>query len=122
MFERDGQNLICRVPITFSQAALGADIEVPTLDGTIQQPLPRGTKTHEVIRIPGKGMPSVRGGRRGDLLVQVMVETPQRLTKRQEELLRELAELDHKNVSLERKSFLDKVRELFAGETPEKPT
>ena len=121
MFERDGQNLICRVPITFSQAALGADIEVPTLDGTIQQPLPRGTKTHEVIRIPGKGMPSVRGGRRGDLLVQVIVVTPQKLTKRQEELLRELAELDHKNVSPERRSFLDKVRELFAGETPEKP-
>jgi molecular chaperone DnaJ len=121
IFERDGQHLICRVPITFSQAALGADIEVPTMEGAIQHPLPRGTKTHEVIRIPDKGMPSVRGGRRGDLLVQVIVETPKKLTKRQEELLRELAELDHKHVSPERKSFLDKVRDLFAGETPEQP-
>jgi molecular chaperone DnaJ len=80
--------------------------------------LPRGTQTGEVVRIPDKGMPSVRGGRRGDLLVQVIVETPQKLTKRQEELLRELAEIDHKNVSPQRKSFLDKVRDLFAGETP----
>ena len=122
MFQRDGQHLICRVPITFSQAALGAEIEVPTLDGTIQYPLPRGTQTNEVLRIHNKGMPSVRGGRRGDLLVQVVVETPQKLTKRQEELLRELAELDHKNVSPERKSFLEKVRELFAGPTAEKPS
>jgi molecular chaperone DnaJ len=122
MFQRDGQHLICRVPITFSQAALGAEIEVPTLDGPIQYPLPRGTQTNEVLRIHNKGMPSVRGGRRGDLLVQVVVETPQKLTKRQEELLRELAELDHKHVSPERKSFLEKVRDLFAGPTTEKPS
>jgi molecular chaperone DnaJ len=121
IFERDGQNLICRVPITFSQAALGADIEVPALDGTMTFPLPRGSQTGEVIRIAGKGMPSVRGGRRGDLLVQVVVETPHKLTKRQEELLRELAEIDQKHVSPQRKSFLDKVRDLFAGEPPEKP-
>jgi molecular chaperone DnaJ len=116
IFERDGQHLICRVPITFSQAALGADIDVPTLDGTIRFPLPRGTQTNEVLRIPDKGMPSVRGGRRGDLLVQVLVETPHKLTKRQEELLRELAEIEQKHVSPQRKSFLDKLRDLFAGE------
>jgi molecular chaperone DnaJ len=123
VFERDGQHLICRVPITFSQAALGADIEVPTLDGTLTYPLPRGTQTGEVIRIPNKGMPSVRGGRRGDLLVQVTVETPHALTKRQEELLRELAEIDQKHVSPQRRSFLEKLRDLFAGEAPqEKPS
>src|SRR5436309_10380111 len=83
MFQRDGQHLICRVPIAFSQAALGGDIEVPTLAGTITYPLPRGTQTGEVIRIPEKGMPALRGGRYGDLLVQVVVETPQKLTKRQ---------------------------------------
>jgi molecular chaperone DnaJ len=119
IFERDGPHLICRVPITFSQAALGADIEVPTLDGAITYPLPRGTQTGEVLRIHGRGMPSLRGGRAGDLLVQVMVETPQKLTKRQEELLRELAEIDQKHVSPQRKSFLDKLRDLFAGEPEE---
>jgi molecular chaperone DnaJ len=122
IFERDGPNLICRVPITFSQAALGSDIEVPTLDGTIKFPLPRGTQTNEAIRIPGRGMPAARG-RPGDLLVQVIVETPQKLTKRQEELLRELAEIDQKHVSPQRRSFLDKLRDLFAGEAPqEKPS
>src|SRR5262249_26634965 len=111
-----GEHLICRVPITFSQAALGADIDVPTLDGTIKFPLPRGTQTNEVLRIPDKGMPSERGGRRGDLLGQVFLGTPQKLTKRPEELLRELAEIEQKHVSPQRKSFLDKLRDLFAGE------
>jgi molecular chaperone DnaJ len=119
IFERDGLHLVCRVPITFSQAALGADIEVPTLEGTITHPLPRGTQNGEVLRIPGLGMPSLRGGRRGELLVQVFVETPQKLTRRQEELFRELAEIDQKHVSPQRKSFLEKVRKLFGGDTPE---
>jgi molecular chaperone DnaJ len=119
IFERDGPHLICRVPITFSQAALGGDIEVPTLDGPITYPLPRGTQTGEVLRIHGRGMPSLRGGRAGDLLVQVTVETPQGLTKRQEELFRELAEIDQKHVSPQRKSFLEKLRDLFAGDSAE---
>jgi molecular chaperone DnaJ len=117
IFERDGQHLICRVPITISQAALGGDIQVPMLDGALTHSLARGVQSGEVVRIHGRGMPSLRGGRAGDLLVQVFVETPQKLTKRQEELLRELAEIDQKHVSAERKSFLDKVKNLFAGET-----
>jgi molecular chaperone DnaJ len=116
IFERDGQHLICRVPITISQAALGGDIEVPTLDGQITHTLARGTQSGEVVRIHGRGMPSLRGGRNGDLLVQVFVETPQKLTKRQEELLRELAEIDQKHVSPQRRSFLDKLKDLFAPE------
>jgi molecular chaperone DnaJ len=119
VFERDGQHLICRVPITISQAALGGDIEVPTLDGQITETLTRGTQSGEVVRIHGRGMPSLRGGRNGDLLVQVFVETPQKLTKRQEELLRELAEIDQKHVSPQRRSFLDKLKNLF---TPEDAT
>lgn len=115
LFQRDGSNLICRLPITFSQAALGGDVEVPTLDGPITHQLKKGIQPGEVVRIDGKGMPSLRGGRNGDLLVQVMVETPRRLTKRQEELFRELAEIDHKHVSPERKGFLDKLKEFFAG-------
>jgi molecular chaperone DnaJ len=112
-FQRDGANLICQVPITFSQAALGGEIEVPTLDGTIHHPLKRGVHSGEVVRIAGRGMPNLRGGRPGDLLIQVVLETPRNLTKRQEELFRELAELDQKHVQPQRKSFLDKVKAFF---------
>lgn len=116
LFHRDGNHLVCQVPVTFSQAALGAEVEVPTLDGKVNTPLAKGTQSGEVLRIPGKGMPDVHGGRRGDLLVQVTVETPRVLSKRQEELFRELAELDHKHVSPERKSFLEKLKNFFSGE------
>jgi molecular chaperone DnaJ len=101
------------VPVTFSQAALGAEIEVPTLDGPQKHELKGGVQSGDVVRISGQGMPNVRGGRRGDLMVQIIVETPKKLTDRQQELYRELAELDHKNVSPERKSFFDKVKEFF---------
>jgi molecular chaperone DnaJ len=115
LFQRDGLHLICQVPITFSQAALGGDIEIPTLDGAVTHGLKRGTQGGEVLRLPGKGMPSLRGHRPGDLLVQVVVETPRQLTRRQEELFRELAELEKSHVSPQRKSFMDKVRDFFAG-------
>ncbi len=115
LFQRQEQHLICQVPITFSQAALGGEIEVPTLEGPLIRQLERGTQHGAVIRIPGKGMANLRGGRKGDLLVQIAVETPKHLNKRQEELLRELAELEKKNVSPQRKSFLDKLRDFFAG-------
>jgi molecular chaperone DnaJ len=120
-FHRDGVHLVCQVPVTFSQAALGADIEVPTLEEAITHPLKRGTQSGEVLRIAGKGMPGLRGGRRGDLLVQVVIETPRHLTKRHEELFRELAELEQKNVSPQRKGFLDKLCNFFAGAEEDKP-
>jgi molecular chaperone DnaJ len=115
LFHRDGANLICQVLITFSQAALGSEIEVPTLDGPLRHTLKRGAQSGDVLRIGGRGMPALRSGRRGDLLVQVVIETPRSLSKRQEELFRELAELEQKHVSPERRSFLDKLREFFAG-------
>ena len=115
LFRREGNHLICQVPITFSQAALGATIDVPTMDGPIAQTIQAGIQSHEVLQLRGKGMPDVRSGRRGDLVVQMLVETPRTLTQRQEELLRELAELDHKNVSANRKGFFDKIKELFTG-------
>jgi molecular chaperone DnaJ len=115
-FQRDGNHLICQVPVTCSQAALGGEIELPTLNGTITHSLKRGIQSGEVVRITGKGMPSLRGGRMGDLLMQVIVETPRNLTKRQEELFRELAEIDKKHVSPQRKSFLEKLKEFFAPE------
>lgn len=123
-FQRDGQNLLCQVPITFSQAALGAEIEIPTLNGTKQHTLKRGVQAGDVIQVAGEGMPSLRGGRKGDLLVQIIVETPKQLTKRQEELFRELAEIEQKHVSPQRKSFLEKLKEFFVpdGESEEKKT
>jgi len=121
LFQRDGPHLICQVPITFSQAALGGEIEVPTLEGAITHTLKRGIQSGEVVRIAGRGMTSLRSGRIGDLLVQVLVETPRSLTKRQEELFRELAEIDQKHVSPQRKNFLDKLRDFFKPEpAPEK--
>ena len=119
-FQRDGVNLICQVPITFSQAALGAEIEVPTLMGTLRHTLKKGVQAGDVVRIPNKGMPSLRGSRVGELLVQIIVETPKQLTKRQEELFRELAEIEQKHVSAQRKSFLEKLKEFFTP--PEEPT
>jgi molecular chaperone DnaJ len=114
-FQRDGTTLVCQVPITFSQAAIGGDIQVPTLDGAIEHRLRGGIQGGEVIRIPGRGIPNLRGGSVGDLLVQIMVETPRNLTKRQEELFRELSELEQSNVSPQRKSFLEKLRGFFAA-------
>jgi molecular chaperone DnaJ len=113
LFQRDGQHLIVRIPISYSQAALGTKIEVPTLEGPHELKVPSGTQTGEVFRLRGRGMPSPRGREVGDLLVQVNIEVPKDLSERQEELLRELAEQEHANVSPHRKSFFDKVRQYF---------
>ena len=121
MFKRDGEHLYCEVPVTFSQAALGGEIQVPTLDGPMPFALKPGVQSGEVVRIQGKGMPSLRGGRRGDLNVIVHLETPRTLTKRQEELFRELAEIDKKHVSAHRKSFLEKIRDLFVPPETDEP-
>jgi len=117
LFQRDGQNLICRVPITFTQAALGADVEVPSLTGSQTLSVARGTQSGAVFRLRGQGLPDPHGGRsRGELVVQVIIETPRKLTKRQEELLREFAGLEHVDVTPERKSFFEKVREFFVAD------
>jgi molecular chaperone DnaJ len=116
LFLRQGQDLHCEVPITVSQAALGGAVEVPTLEGKfLAQQLPRGTQSGDELRVRGKGMPHVRGGRPGDLVVHLRVLIPRNLTKRQEELLRELGELDGNHVPAERKSFLERVREFFSA-------
>jgi molecular chaperone DnaJ len=115
-FERNRNDLYCQVPIGFAQAALGADIEVPTLDGPDRLHVPKGTQSGEVLRLKGRGMPDIGGRVRGDELVEVVVETPRQLTPRQEELLRELAELEHEDVSPRRKSFFEKLRDYFTEE------
>ncbi|MEX0712533.1 MAG: DnaJ C-terminal domain-containing protein, partial [Pirellulales bacterium] len=113
LFEREGQHLICRLPLSYSQAALGAKIEVPTLDGREPLEIPAGTQPGEVFKLRGRGMPDPRARGRGDLLVQVNVDIPKNLTLRQEELLRELAEEERVNVSPHRKSFFEKLRDYF---------
>nr|WP_246196146.1 molecular chaperone DnaJ [Aquisphaera giovannonii] len=115
-FERRRNDLFCQVPISFAQAALGAEVEVPTLDGPDRIMVPRGTQSGEVLRIKGRGMPDINGRSRGDELVEVVVETPRHLTSRQEELLREFAEIEHHQVSPRRKSFLEKIRDYFTEE------
>lgn len=113
IFEREGDHLICEIPVAFSQLALGATLDVPTLEGIRQLKVPAGTDSGKVFRMRGQGMPSVHGMGRGDLHVRVRVETPKKLSARQRELLEELAELEHKDVAPEQKSFFDKVKDLF---------
>jgi len=112
-FERHGEMLVCEVPITFPQAALGAEVEVPTLDGRTTVKVPRGTQSGDVVRLRGKGLPSPRGRGRGDEIVQLVIETPKRLTPRQKELLREFAESEEKAVAPRRKSFFEKLKDYF---------
>lgn len=119
LFEREGRHLVCRIPITYSQAALGCTLEVPTLAGPGEITIPPGTQTGEVFRLEGQGMPDPRIVGLGDLLVQVNIEVPKNITPEEEKLLRELAELEHKNVAPVRKGFFDKVREYFTHETQE---
>ena len=116
LFERHGQDLVCHVPITYTQAALGAEIEVPTLDGKQNLDIPNGTHSGEVFRIRSGGMPDPRGGRAGDLLVEINIEVPKKLSDEQRELLMQLAELEKANVSQHRSSFFDKVKDWFTGE------
>jgi molecular chaperone DnaJ len=116
LFERDGQNLVCRVPITYSQAALGTTLEVPTLAGRGELEVPAGTQSGQVFRLGGQGMPDPRRRGLGDLLVQVLIEVPKKLSKEEDTLLRELAELEHKNVAPERKGFFEKLKEYFTAE------
>ena len=115
LFERDGKNLTCAVPITFAQAALGTELDIPILTGKHHITVGAGTQPGEIVRLRGQGMPDPHGGSRGDLHVQFHVEVPKKLSKKQEELLRQLAELDDKQVSAHRKSFFDSVKEFFGA-------
>ena len=115
LFERDGRHLTCRVPITFAQAALGTEIDIPILTGKYQVSVVAGTQPGDILRLKSQGMPDPHGGPRGDLHVQFQVEVPKKLSKKQEELLRQLAELDDKQVSAHRKSFVESVKEFFGA-------
>ena len=111
--ERHGCDLVCQVPVSISQAALGAEIQVPTLDGPQSLTVERATQSGDLFRLQGKGLPDVHAGGRGDILVQVVVEVPKGLSARQEELLRELAKTEEKGVLPHRESFLEKLAKHF---------
>lgn len=122
LFQREGQHLVVRVPITYPQAALGATLEVPTLDGPEEMTIPAGTQSGDLFKLRGRGLPHPRGRHVGDLVVVVELEVPRQLSDKQEKLLRELAELDQKHVSEHRKGFLDKLKDLFVSEEPSEKT
>ena len=118
VFQREGADLHCEMPISFATAALGGEIDIPTLDGSAKIKVPPETQTGQVFRLRGKGIKGVRSSYPGDLLCQVVVETPVRLTDRHKELLKELDDLNRKDPNRHNpraKTFMDKVREFFAG-------
>lgn len=117
LFQRQDQDLMCLVPVSYAQAALGAEIEVPTLDGKESLTIDPGTQPGTEFRLRGKGMADPNGRRGvGDLIVEIQLEVPRKVTGRHEELLRELAELDQANVMPHHKSFFEHVKNFFAGD------
>ena len=115
-FERQEDDIILAVPLSFSQAALGDDVEIPTLTGKVRLSIPRGTQSGKVFRLRGKGMSHLNGYGQGDQLVKVIVWTPTGLTDREKELFQELAGLDNGKVSENDRGFLKKIREELFGE------
>ena len=122
IFEREGANMACRVPIPMTTAALGGTIEVPVIDGTRAKiSIPEGTQSGTQFRLKGKGMTVVRSNQRGDMYVQVEVEVPKNLSKRQKELLREFeGESEGKKTSPESEGFLSKIKEFWEDLTDQK--
>jgi molecular chaperone DnaJ len=116
-FVRDGDHLVCRVPLSFTQAALGAQIEVPTLSGVAPLRIPAGTQYGDAFRLDGRGLPNLRNGRRGDEVVQVIIEVPRKLKREQEDLLRKFAASEDKNVAPESKGFFERVKEYLTGQS-----
>ena len=115
-FQRDGADLHCRVPISMASAALGGEFEVPVIDGSkAKVKIPAGTQTGRRFRLPGKGMPVLRAKQTGDMYVQVAVETPQNLTKRQKELLAEFEKLSSDTTQPESVGFFSRVKEFLDG-------
>ena len=114
IFQREDNNVICEFPVSFIQASLGCEIEIPTLDGKVAMKISEGTQSGKVYRLRGKGIPSLQGYGRGDQMVIVRVETPSNLNKKQKELLEEFAAISGENVHPMKKGFLDKVKHFLS--------
>jgi molecular chaperone DnaJ len=111
-FKREGMTLYCKVPVSFPHAALGAEIEVPTIDGVTNLKIPQGTPSGKAFHLKGKGMPRIGSHQRGDQVVIVNIEVPKHLTQRQKEILEEFAKINGDEIS---KGFKEKLKDLFAG-------
>ncbi len=113
IFERVGGHIACELPIKMSQAALGAEVEVPTLDGDAILTIPRGTQTGDILKIRGRGLPPLHGTKRGDQLVRIFVEVPKRLSDKQQGLLRAFAETEDTKVSPRKRGILSRFKNFF---------
>ena len=113
LFTRDGADVVCEMPITFVQAALGSEVEVPTLDGKVKYAIPEGTQTGTVFRLKNKGIPHLRGNGRGDQFVRTIIEVPKKLNEKQKKILRDFADLSGDEVHDMRRGFFDKMRQTF---------
>ncbi len=113
IFKRQGNDVICEIPITFVQAALGAELEVPTLDGKEKYTMPEGTQTGTIFRLKNKGIPYLRGSGRGDQYVKVEIDVPKKLNDKQKELLRQFADISGDDVYEQRKGFFDKMKDAL---------
>jgi molecular chaperone DnaJ len=113
---RDGNNVVAVVPISFTEAALGTSIEVPSLNGAKLLKIPPGTQYGNIFRIKGQGLPDIRSGRSGDQLVQVTIETPVKLNAKQQELLREFAKTEDKSVYPQSRGFFEKLKKYFGND------
>ncbi len=114
-FERDGDHLLMEMPISFTQATLGAEVEVPTIEGKETLSIKKGTQYGDIFRIHDAGLPNLRSGRKGDLIVVAKIETPKKLTSKQEELLREFAKTEDKHVNPESHGFWKKITDFIGG-------
>lgn len=112
-FQREGKNILCKIPITFLEAILGTEIEVPTINGKVRMKIPAGTQTGKIFRIRGKGVPDLRRGDRGDQLVEVFVEVPLAVNRRQRALLEELKTQIPEDSYPEKKKYLALIKRYF---------
>ena len=115
VFERRGDDLYCQVPVSYTRLALGGKAEVPALSGSVEATVPPGTPDGKVLRLRGQGLPSFEGRRRGDLLVRLFVDVPKKVSAREEELLRELEDLEKLHRPARGRNFFERVKDVFGG-------
>jgi len=115
IFSRHNNDLVCQIPVSFTEAALGGTIDVPTLKSTEKMDIPAGSQHGEVFKLKGKGLPDIRSHRTGDELVQILIEVPKKLNEKQKQLLRDFAATEDHVTMPQRKSFLDKLKGIISG-------
>jgi molecular chaperone DnaJ len=120
-FDRDGDHLVMVLPVAFTQVALGTTLQVETLEGTATVEVPAGTQHGAVIRLAGQGLPNLRSGRRGDLVLVTQLVVPRKLSESQRQLLQEYARSEQLDVGLERPSLWEKIKDVIGGGRHEEP-